>query len=110
MNAGSSYVYFWRHPSDAPPAERDAAVGATYQRAGALKHRAMIMDLNLEPGHPYLGEYKGRAWVSHPLVKRVNIGYIDGSVQDAHVDELKMFYPGGAFEELDWFDRAHKRY
>lgn len=110
LNVGSSYVYFWRHPSDAPDTGRNAAVGATYQRANALKHRATVMCLNLEPGHKYLGEYQNRAWVSHPTVKKVNVGYIDGSVQDAGVDELKMYYPGGSFEELDWFDRANKRY
>jgi prepilin-type N-terminal cleavage/methylation domain-containing protein len=110
LNSGSSYAYFWRNSKDAPDTNRGAATGATYQRALQRGEKALVMDLNLESGHQYLGEYEQRAWISHPAMKRINIGYLDGSVQDALADDLKMFFPCGSFEELDWFDRAHKKY
>jgi len=109
-NSGSSYAYFWRDPDDAPDMGLGAAAGATYNRAKQLGQKALLMDLNMEAGHPYLGEYKGRAWISHPAVKRLNVGYVDGSVKDFPLDEVKMFYPGGGFEELEWFRAAHERY
>jgi prepilin-type N-terminal cleavage/methylation domain-containing protein len=110
LNSGSSYVYFWRHPSDAPDTGRGAAAGATYTRAKLLGQKALLMDLNMEAGHAYLGEYQGRAWISHPAVKRVNVGYEDGSVQDFPQDDVKLLYPGGSFEELEWFRMANEKY
>jgi prepilin-type N-terminal cleavage/methylation domain-containing protein len=110
LNSGSSYVYFWRHKSDAPDMQRGAATGATYTRARMLGHTAVLMDLNMEAGHAYLGEYQGRAWISHPSIKRVNIGYLDGSVKDLPQDDVKLLYPGGSDEELEWFMTASSAY
>ena len=109
-SSGSSYVYFWRHPSEAPADPSRPYVGATYHRQRTSPRKAIIMDVNAETGHSYTGEYAGRQWISHPVVKRFNVGYIDGSVRDFQIDEFKLMYAGGSFEELQWFDRANERY
>src|SRR4051812_19736463 len=102
-HSGSSYAYFWRHPDDAPPQATRAAYGATYSRDRATRRTAEVMDLNADPGHAYTGEYEGRAWVSHPVVKRVNVGFLDGSVQEYGLAEVKLYFPAGSAEELQWF-------
>ena len=65
------------------------------------------MDLNAEQGHAYFGEYQDRPWISHGRLKRLNIGYLDGSVIERPIDEVILQFPGGAFEELQWFEQAH---
>jgi prepilin-type N-terminal cleavage/methylation domain-containing protein len=109
-NSGSSYVYFWRHPDEAPTDPTKAHVGATYHRQRVGPRKTVVMDVNAESGHVYTGEYAGRAWVSHPQVRRFNVGYIDGSVQDFDINEFQLLFAGGTFEELQWFAAADARY
>jgi prepilin-type N-terminal cleavage/methylation domain-containing protein/prepilin-type processing-associated H-X9-DG protein len=109
-NSGSSYAYFWRHPDEAPADPTKAHVGATYHRQRISPRKAMVMDLNAESGHVYSGEYAGRAWVNHPQVRRFNVGYVDGSVQDFDVNEFRLLFAGGTFEELQWFAAADAKY
>lgn len=111
-DSGSSYVYFWRKPPDVTAANPfmplRLAQGVTYhnQSIGREGIQALVLDINAEPGHAYLGEYAGRAWVSHPKVKRMNVGFMDGSVQDFGVNEVRLAFPGGAFEEMTWVLKA----
>jgi hypothetical protein len=105
--SGSSYAYFWRGP-DTVASPAAVAVGATYQRAGALNQAALSMDINAEAGHPYLGEYEDCAWESHPSLRVVNVSFIDQRVTAVPSARLVLKYPAGAFEELQWFDAAHK--
>jgi prepilin-type N-terminal cleavage/methylation domain-containing protein len=107
--SGCSYCYFYRHPSDAPPAIADFCMGATYSRDRSHKRLALVLDINAEQGHPYVGEYSGRPWVSHPIVKRMNVAYNDGSVVDYTLDEVQLKFPAGAAEELAWVDEANQR-
>jgi prepilin-type processing-associated H-X9-DG protein len=108
-NSGSSYAYFFRHPADAPPGLANACVNATYNRDIVNKRAAMIMDLNAEEGHSYVGEYSGRAWISHPMLKRMNVAFLDGSVMDFPINEIQLMFPGGSAEELAWFDAASSK-
>jgi prepilin-type N-terminal cleavage/methylation domain-containing protein/prepilin-type processing-associated H-X9-DG protein len=109
-NSGSSYVYFWRHPDEAPADPTRPYVGATYHRQRVGTRKTIVMDFNAESGHVYSGEYAGRAWVSHPQVHRFNVGYVDGSVRDFDVNEFKLLFGGGTFEELQWFAAADAKY
>jgi hypothetical protein len=102
-------VYFYRW-GEAGLLAKDFANGVTYQRCMLLGHRALIMDLNAEEGNNYQGEYAGKAWVAHGRLQRVNVGYIDGSVQDYPASELKLLFPAGSYEELQWFGDADARY
>ena len=107
-DAGCSYAYFWRHPSGAlNPAAPGR--GATYQEAIDTHRTALSMDINCETGHSYTGDYEGRDWPSHPAVGKVNVAYIDGGARSFNNDEVRLMYPGGEFEELQWFDKAHGR-
>lgn len=111
-DSGSSYVYFWR-PLPEPDTVTDMANlanGVTYQSASRGGNIALILDVNAEAGHPYLGEYAGRAWISHPRINRTNVAYVDGSVQDFPADEVRLMFPGHALEELMWAREASKRY
>ena len=105
--AGASYAYFWRHP-DTVSEPAKVTEGATYIRAASLGRTALSMDINAEAGHAYSGEYEGRAWQSHPSLKRVNIAYMDGTVASHDGRRLVLKYPAGQFEELLWFDIAHQ--
>lgn len=113
-NSGSSYCYFWRQPSEAymaNPSSGAALAGlvvcVTYARENARGKGALILDINAEAGHPYGGEYSGRAWVSHPKVKKMNVGFIDGSVRDFGLEDVQLKYPAQMFEELIWVKDAN---
>jgi prepilin-type N-terminal cleavage/methylation domain-containing protein/prepilin-type processing-associated H-X9-DG protein len=108
-NSGSSYAYFFRHPIDAPPGLANACVNATYSHDRVNKRMALIMDLNAEVGHSYVGEYSGRTWISHPLTKRVNVAYLDGSVVDFALNEVQLKFPAESADELAWFDVASSK-
>lgn len=108
-NAGSSYVYFWRQPNS-PLSVPLLINGVTYGNQNGKGKHAMIFELNAEAGHTYSGEYAGRAWVSHPKVKKMNVGYVDGSVQDYQLDDVQLKYPAGAFEELAWVTTANAKH
>jgi prepilin-type processing-associated H-X9-DG protein len=108
LDSGSSYAYFWQRPPDSGPADRVFS-GVTYTRVATGRRRALIMDLNAEAGHQYLGEYQGRQWVAHGVSRRMNVGYVDGSVRDFGLDEVVLKYPGAAADELEWFEEAHRR-
>jgi hypothetical protein len=100
---GSSYPYFWR----TPVAKADHL---SLLRARALKGEpAYVMDINAEAGHPYDIGAKGGAWINHPRLKRVNVGFSDGSVYDYPAAELILKTGGTEDEELDWFARAHDK-
>jgi prepilin-type processing-associated H-X9-DG protein len=71
--------------------------------------RALVMDLNAEAGHTYNGEYSGRSWVSHPVLKKTNVGFWDGSVRDFPIAGVQLKHPGSEFEELQWFASAFQR-
>jgi prepilin-type processing-associated H-X9-DG protein len=111
-DSGSSYIYYWRGLPDPGTLTNVAnlASGVTYQGASRGGHTVLILDINAEPGHPYLGEYAGRAWVSHPRLNRINVAYCDGSVQDFPANEMRLMFPGQAFEELAWAEAAGRRY
>ena len=104
--AGSSYAYFWRHPTAVTNRQKPWE-GATYAVAQTNGRRALTMDINAQMGHAYRGEYQDRAWESHPIVERLNVLYIDGTVLSLRNDSLILKYPGGYIEELLWFDGAH---
>jgi len=106
-SAGSSYAYFWRHPEGIAD-KKLVLSGATYDCAGAEGRTALAMDINAQAGHRYQGEYDGLDWESHPLMGKVNASYIDGTVLALPAGELILRFPGGAFEELLWFDEAHR--
>ncbi len=55
QDAGSSYAYFWRHPSCVTNPS-DPASGATYQEALDTRRTALAMDINCEAGHSYTGD------------------------------------------------------
>jgi type II secretory pathway pseudopilin PulG len=105
--SGCSYAYYWRHPDTAPADPRLACTGATVQQERTRKRTAVVMDLNAESGHAYLGEYEGRAWVSHGRIGRLNVGFLDGAVLAFPVEDVLLKFPGGVLEELDWFEAAH---
>ena len=102
-NAGSSYVYFWRHPSGVTD---QVSQGGTYDDEANEGRTALVMDINCQSGHKYRGEYEGRAWQSHPMMEQINVAYVDSSVHAHHNGELVLRYPAGAFEELLWFEQA----
>jgi prepilin-type N-terminal cleavage/methylation domain-containing protein len=103
-NSGSSYVYFYTSPPY-PPLKKGESPRAKYTKGA--KPAAMLMDLNTEAQHPYVGEYSGRAWVSHPTVKKMNVAYSDGAVIDFPIEQLQLKSPGGPFEEIQWFNAAN---
>jgi prepilin-type N-terminal cleavage/methylation domain-containing protein len=108
-DAGSSYAYYWRHPASSGGSASGLMV--TYLNAsGTKKTMPLVMDLNAAPGHQYLGEYAGRTWISHPKVKRANVGYSDGSVVSFALDEVRLEYPGRQAEELIWVDAIAAKY
>lgn len=109
-SSGSSYAYYFREALEAGVLPADACQGVTYAAARNNGKPALIMDLNAEAGHPYVGEYAGRTWLNHPGINRINIGYVDGSVRDFPAADVQLKYPGGSYEELVWFKEAHKRY
>jgi prepilin-type N-terminal cleavage/methylation domain-containing protein/prepilin-type processing-associated H-X9-DG protein len=98
LDSGSSYAYFWQRPPAAGPVE-NALAAVTYTRAAAGGRQALLMDLNAQAGHQYLGEYQGRQWVAHGVSRRVNVGYVDGSVRDFALDEVVLKFPGAAADE-----------
>ena len=108
-SSGSSYCYFFRHPNDAPSAIADFCLGATFTRDRIRKRLALLMDINAEDHHNYVGEYSGRAWVNHPLIKRMNVAYSDGSVVDYALSEVQLKFPANSLEELAWVDEANRR-
>jgi len=107
--AGCSYAYFWRHKSTAKNAA-DLACERKYSSCELDNRSALIMDINANNGHRYLGAYKGMAWESHPLVGFVNIAYIDGRLRAAKNEEVKLRFPFNKTAEIRWWDLAHKRY
>lgn len=112
LDAGSSYAYYWRHLDSFRPGPQDDPLthlleGATYSRAQQEGRSALAMDLNAEVGHRFSGEFAGRPWVSHPGIDAINIVFIDGSVDQAGIDDCRLRYPAGAVDELAWFNRAH---
>ena len=64
------------------------------------------MDINCE-GMPYVGANVGPDIVSHPIVGRVNVSFIDGSVESHPNTEVKLLQPWGAVEKMVWWDQAH---
>jgi prepilin-type N-terminal cleavage/methylation domain-containing protein len=105
--AGSSYAYFWRHRDsikDWSRVEQDA----TYIAAKHAGRTALSMDINAEEGHSYGGEYEGRAWESHPTLRRVHVSYMDGAVRYLPSDEVILKAPGTPNQSLEWFDKAHR--
>jgi len=106
-DAGSSYAYFWRHPSCISDPLVPAR-GATYQEAVDTERTALAMDVNCEAGHSYTGDYEGRDWPSHPVVGKVNVSYASGSARALDAETGRLAYPGGDLEELEWFDKAHR--
>lgn len=109
LRSGSSYVYFWRSAPQGMISPPDLA-SMTYQLCRSAKQTALVMDINADAGHAYVGEYQGRPWISHPRVGRMNVGYLDGSVQDFGVDEVLLKYPAGSTEELDWVQQANDKH
>ncbi len=106
--SGSSYLYYWRFITDLVNTTKQGMLeGATYEHARALKHEALAADLNTEAGHHYSGDMYGRAWVNHPVVKRINIAFIDASVTSEPCADLYMQYPCGIYQQEDWFRRIH---
>jgi len=106
-DAGSSYAYFWRDPSCVRDPSAPAA-GATYLEAVYTDRTALGIDINCQAGHQYTGDYEGRSWPSHPAVGKVNVSYIDGSARSYDNMKVRLAYPGGEFEESEWFDLAHR--
>jgi prepilin-type N-terminal cleavage/methylation domain-containing protein len=108
-SSGSSYAYFYRNVDDGPATTNlaDFCKGATYTRDRTHKRYAVIMDINAETGHQYIGEYSGRAWISHPVIKRMNVAYNDGSVLDYRLDEVQLKFPAATADELAWFEQAN---
>jgi len=105
LRAGSSYVYFWR--VSVTNADINAT-RATYQGDLDAGRPAMLMDVNCEAGHSYEGDYAERAWESHPIMDKINVAFLDGSVKKVENDTLILKYPGNTYEELIWFEDAHK--
>lgn len=105
-NSGSSYAYFWRHPDEVNNSAWPGK-GATYDNSCKSGRHALIMDINCLQGQPYIGEYAGRAWKSHPLVGKVNVGFVDGHVEAQDNQKVYLNFPAGSFEELEWFDLAN---
>jgi prepilin-type processing-associated H-X9-DG protein len=113
-NSGSSYCYFWRKPSEAllinpnsGPAVTGLVISVTYARENGKGKGALILELNAAEGHTYTGEYAGRAWVSHPRAKKMNVGFVDGSVRDFGIADVQLKYPALTAQELDWVDVAN---
>ena len=107
INSGSSYAYFWRHPAGIDSISRPEQ-GATYERAIGNDRPALAMDINCAEGHQYTGDYEDRTWKSHPPLDEVNVAYVTGVVISQDSDDVRLEFPGGSFEELAWFDKAHK--
>jgi prepilin-type processing-associated H-X9-DG protein len=69
------------------------------------------MDVSTEPNQSWFsGEMGGPGWISHARLRRVNVGYVDGSVKDFDAYEVTFKSPTGLKELLNWFDEANKRY
>ena len=105
ISSGSSYAYYWRDPA----AILSAAYltnPVTYRDCELGGHTAMIMDLNLESGHSYLGEYAQHAWVSHPVIRMQNIGFMDGSIRSVPNTQVVLRFPARNFEEVQWWADA----
>ena len=107
LNSGSSYAYFWRDPDDIKNPSRPAR-GATYEGAISRDRPALAMDINCAEGHQYTGDYEDRTWKSHPPLDEVNVAYVTGVVVSEDSEDLQLEFPGGSFEELAWFDKAHE--
>ena len=105
-HSGSSYVYFWRSP---PPDGVKLTGAMTYQKCQQAGEMALVMDLNAERRYDggYEGEYEGR-WMNHPVVRRWNVGYLDGSVRGLPVTEAILRRPGEPYEELEWIRRINR--
>jgi prepilin-type N-terminal cleavage/methylation domain-containing protein len=108
--SGCSYAYFWREAPTGLLKMSDLPVRITLGRARSLKQRVVVMDINAQQGHAYMGEYENRRWVSHPRMGKYNVGLLDGSVQDLGIGEAMLMYPGDSFEEIDWFNRVSAKY
>jgi prepilin-type N-terminal cleavage/methylation domain-containing protein len=104
--AGSSYVYFYSYPLPTP-LKKGQAPRVKYSVQQGTKPTALMMDFNTEANHPYVGEYSGRTWVNHPAVKKFNVAYTDGAVLDFPITQFQLKSPGGAYEEIEWFDAAN---
>jgi len=107
LSAGSSYVYFYSYPL-ATPLNKGQAPRVKYSVQQGTKPTALMMDFNTEADHPYVGEYSGRTWVNHPAVKKFNVAYTDGAVLDFPITQIQLKSPGGAYEEIEWFDAANQ--
>ncbi|KPK49384.1 MAG: hypothetical protein AMK72_04675 [Planctomycetes bacterium SM23_25] len=106
--AGSSYHYFWRHPSSVERDARDLSEqGATYEYAEKTGRAGLAMDVNAEETHPFTGAFGKRRIESHPVLGRANVSYIGGSVQSYDSEKLLLRAPGGLAQQLLWWDQAH---
>ena len=106
--SGSSYAYYWLGP-ELIANQRSFPYTTTYTAAALAGKSALAMDINAEEGHKFHGDFEGYDWVSHPVMGKVNISYIEGTVRSAPTSEVILRYPAGREEELDWFDQAHRR-
>ncbi len=102
--AGSSFIYFWQLRTDI-----DNNLKATYQGDLDAGRAAMIMDFNSQANFSYAGYYAiTQAWVSHPIMGRINVGFLDGSVGNFDNETLIQKEPCGEAERLEWFGDANK--
>ena len=81
--------------------------GTTYTHAVTTGRAGLAMDINTEQRHPFSGAFGNRRIESHPVLKRVNVVYVGGTVQSYDSDELVLGSPGGVNEQLLWWDKAH---
>lgn len=101
-DAGSSYVYFWRHTDT--QIGGDAHAGATYTQMEREHRTALAMDLNAAPGVLYpVGDTRGE---SHPKQDAQNILFMDGSVEDVPNDQI-VLQSTSQDDHLAWFELAH---
>ena len=101
--SGSSYVYFYRYERTPPPG------GVTYQYAEESGQFALVIDINCKRGSGYQGaQHADRPWPSHPVVGRVNVGFVGGNGKCFDNGQLVLQKPGGGYELL-WWDEANDR-
>jgi prepilin-type N-terminal cleavage/methylation domain-containing protein len=106
VRSGSSYVYYWRHPPEEPLATNEAiGQGVTYEFASRDGYSALILDINANENHEYVGEYEHRTWINHPKIGRLNVAYSDWSVRSLPVKDAMLQGPDYD-AELAWIKKA----
>jgi len=108
--SGSSFEYFWRHPTNNPEAADADALAEliTYAYVQNSGWPALAMDINAEPGCNYIGAFgRDQRIESHDLLHKVNVSFTTGNVATFDSEDLILRAPGLTSQKLPWWLKAH---